>query len=166
MEAAPVPRSWKDITSGYRFSLVSGAFACLVTLIVNISVTIWVAKLPDVDGDSGGRRVLYEGSCSKSKTINTGLHVLINLLSSVLLSASNYGIQCLSAPTREQVDKAHHQDDYLDIGVVSLGNLSHQTHLTRALWFTLFLSSLPLHLLSVKAPKSHFFHAILYQEMI
>lgn len=139
--------SWKDLTSGYRFSLVGGALACLVTLVVNISFMFWVTTLPEIDRDSVGRRVLYEGSCDTTKTINTVLHVFINLFSSILLGASNYGIQCLSSPTREQVDKAHAEDTYLDIGIVSVRNLSRQTRQTRALWFILFLSSVPIHLL-------------------
>lgn len=145
--AGPVARNWRDITSGYRLSLVGGAVACLITLVINIVVTIWAGTLPDLDNDGRGRRVLYEGSCSKSKGINTGLHVLINLLSSVLLGASNYGIQCLSAPTREQVDKAHARGSYLDIGIVSVRNLGKQSRLTCTLWLTLILSSVPLHLL-------------------
>lgn len=140
-------RTWRQITSGYRFSLVVGASTCLVVLVINTAVTIWAATLPDVKGESAGRRVLYEGSCTKSKNINTGLHVIINVLSSVLLSASNYGIQCLSAPTREQIYKEHARNRYLDIGIVSIRNISGQTTLSRALLFTLFLSSVPLHLL-------------------
>lgn len=138
---------WAQIVSGYRLSLVGGAVACLVTFALNLSVTIWAGTLPDFDQDGGGRRVLYEGSCSKSKNINTGLHILINILSSVLLGASNYGIQCLSAPSRSQLDEAHAKDRYLDIGVVSVRNLSHQKRGSRALWLTLILSSIPLHLL-------------------
>lgn len=140
------PRRRKSI-SGYRLSLVGGAVACSVALIINLVVTIWAATLPDLDGDGSGRRVLYEGPCDVSKNLNTGLHVLINLLSSVLLAASNYEIQCLSAPTREQVNMAHAEGSFLDIGIVSIRNLRWQSRATRILWATLVLSSIPLHLL-------------------
>lgn len=147
--AGPAVRSWGEITSGYRFSLVCGASSCLVILVVNLAVTIWAVTLPDVhsDGISMGRRVLYQGSCDQSRAINTGLHVLINIISSVLLGASNYGIQCLSAPTREQVDEAHARNDFLDIGIVSIRNMFRQTPGALGLWLLLVLSSVPLHLL-------------------
>lgn len=140
-------RSWTQLTSGYRCSLVTGAFACLFTLIVNLAVTIWAATLPNVDKDGKGRRVLFQGSCQTSKDLNVALHLLINLLSSLLLGASNYGMQCLTSPTREQVDKAHSGGRCLDIGIISLKNLGKQTRATKALWYTLVLSSVPLHLL-------------------
>lgn len=140
-------RSWREISSGYRFSLVIGAASCFAIFIINIGVTIWAEGLTDHDQDDGGRRVLYEGDCEKSRNLNTALHVLINVLSSGLLAASNYGIQCLSAPTRRQVDESHAEGEYLDIGIVSVRNLRRQGYLSRALWFTLVLSSVPLHLL-------------------
>lgn len=146
MRSRPV-RSWADITSGYRFSLVTGASGCLFTLIVNLAVTIWAATLPDEDQDGNGRRVLFQGSCKTSKDLNIGLHLLTNMLSSLLLGATNYGMQCLSSPTREQVDKAHASGCCLDIGIISLKNLWKQSRLTRALWYTLVVSSVPLHLL-------------------
>lgn len=137
----------RKVTSGYRFSLALGTVSCLFTLLINLAATIYAGTKPDLDNDGRGRRVLYTGSCDTSKNLNTVLHVLINILSSILLGASNYGIQCLSAPTREQVDKAHAKGTYLDIGIVSVRNLRHQTHLTRLLWVSLVLSSIPLHLL-------------------
>lgn len=64
----------------------------------------------------GGQRnqTLYVGDCEKTQQINTGLHVLINLLSTTLLSASNYCMQCLSAPTRDDIDVAHARGKWLD----------------------------------------------------
>ena len=38
--------------------------------------------------------VLYEGSCSKVKKLGIGLHFVINILSTVLLAASNYCMVC------------------------------------------------------------------------
>lgn len=140
-------REWGMIGQGYRLSLVTGAVLSSTTLIINVGVTIWAATLTDHDKDGGGRRVLYEGSCDTSRKLNIALHVLINVMSSGLLGASNYGIQCLSAPTREQVDDAHAAGKYLDIGVLSVRNLRRQRGLARLLWFTLMLSSVPIHLL-------------------
>jgi hypothetical protein len=141
--------SWRELTSGYRSSLVSGALACLVSLFINLLVCFWAATLPLPSGDhhSGGRRALYEGSCDEVDSINTRLHVLINILIVVVLSACSYGIQCLSAPTRRRLDKEHSQNKYLDIGVASVRSLWQQKWGVRIPWILLLLSSLPFHLL-------------------
>lgn len=136
------------LPSGYRFTLFGGALGCLLTLIVNLGITIWALKLPAVDGaDNPGRRVLHEGSCRTSQTLDTALHVIINILSTVLLASSNYGIQCLSAPTRTQVDEAHKSGSWLDIGILSVRNICKLPVKQRVLWLLLVLSSVPLHLL-------------------
>lgn len=76
---------------------------------------------------------------------------MINVLSTVLLSGSNYCMQVCSAPTRRDIDLAHSSATakWLDIGVPSLRNLKHISLRKRALWCLMGLSSLPLHLLSV-----------------
>jgi len=55
-------------------------------------------------------------------------------------------MQLLSAPTRKNVDRAHSQGIWLDIGIPSLRNLRFSSWLKRSLWFLLALSSIPLHL--------------------
>jgi len=78
---------------------------------------------------------------------NTALHVLINALSTMLLAGSNYTMQVLSSPTRQDVDAAHARGQWLDIGVLSPRNLRLIPRKRAALWYTLALSSVPLHLL-------------------
>lgn len=57
--------------------------------------------------------------------------------------------QCLSSPTRIEVDKAHAQGRWLDIGIPSIRNVRHLSRQRIKLWVLLALSSLPLHLLCV-----------------
>ncbi|KAK3899103.1 hypothetical protein C8A05DRAFT_46749 [Staphylotrichum tortipilum] len=64
-------------------------------------LTAWAGTQHEPDGNGIG--ILFEGSCSRVRTLNTALHVVINALSSVLLAGSNYCMQCLSAPTRSQM---------------------------------------------------------------
>lgn len=71
-----------------------------------------------------GIGTLYMGKCNRVNTWNTVLHVVINILSSILLSASNYATQVLASPTRSECDKAHARRDWLDIGVSGLRNLT------------------------------------------
>lgn len=75
------------------------------------------------------------------------LHLAINVLSTVLLGASNYCMQCLSSPTRGDVDKAHSKGVWLDIGVPSVRNLRRISGRRFALWCLLAVSSIPLHFL-------------------
>lgn len=79
--------------------------------------------------------------------MNTGIHLAINALSTILLSSSNYCMQCLSAPTRKELDNAHSKGKWLDIGVMSTRNLRGIATKRVVLWWLLGISSLPLHLL-------------------
>ncbi|KAK5070204.1 hypothetical protein LTR51_007901 [Lithohypha guttulata] len=74
-------------------------------------------------------------------------HIGINAISTLLLSASNYAMQCFAAPTRADIDRAHQVGKWLDIGVPSLRNLRHIPRRKTLLWWMLALSSLPIYLL-------------------
>ncbi|CAM1509531.1 Fc.00g032700.m01.CDS01 [Cosmosporella sp. VM-42] len=135
-----------NVPSGWKFSLTTGAITSLVVFLINLIVTIYSLTIPQSGGHGNGRRILFEGSCSKSRTLNTWLHVLINIFSSVLLAASNYSMQCLSAPTRADVDRAHARGEWLDIGIPSVRNLFKIPPRRTVLWWLLIFSSVPLHL--------------------
>ena len=80
-----------------------------------------------------------------TKRLDLWLHLGINLLSTLLLGASNYTMQCLSAPTRDEIDKAHQQRISLDVGTLSFQNLRRISWRRVILWWLLALSSIPLH---------------------
>ncbi|KAF2430337.1 hypothetical protein EJ08DRAFT_660813 [Tothia fuscella] len=129
---------------GWRFGVLACATGACTVFIINLVATIWT--LAAHGAGKGGRQVLYEGSCEETRKLNLGIHLLINILSTILLSSSNYCMQVLSAATRQDVDKAHAKGVWLDIGVPSFRNLR-RIHKRRALlWWLLGLSSLPLHL--------------------
>lgn len=77
---------------------------------------------------------------------SVGLHIVINILSSALLSASNFTMQVLNAPTRSECDKAHAQGHWLDIGITSLHNITKIKWPRSVLWLLLGVSSVPIHL--------------------
>ena len=56
-------------------------------------------------------------------------------------------MQLLVSPTRAEVNKAHEQQRWLDIGIPNIRNLRFVSIRNRILWFLLVFSSLPLHLL-------------------
>jgi hypothetical protein len=129
---------------GWRFGVVSCACSAFFVFIINLSGTIWAIR---TKGQQDGRGTIYGGSCTRVRELNVAIHLLINVLSTILLSASNYCMQCLSAPTRIEVDKAHAKRQWLDIGVPSIKNLTHISAKRVLLWWLLGLTSLPLHLL-------------------
>jgi hypothetical protein len=103
-----------------------------------------------------GIATIFTGSADEVSRMSTLLHVIINVLSTLLLSASNYAMQVLSAPTRNECVKAHQQRQWLDIGILSMRNIGSLTLLRKVLWFALGRSSIPLHLLYII--PSHFLH--------
>jgi hypothetical protein len=133
-------RVFGDRFTGWRFGALHFAGWATIVFLINMIVTIWGSTVRH----SG---VLLEGNCDRVERLNTGLHVLINILSTILLSGSNYCMQCLSAPTRSEVDKAHAQGKWLDIGIPSIRNVRHLSRQRIILWVLLALTSLPLHLL-------------------
>lgn len=138
--------SWTARFSGWRggvlASIVVTAFVLLLNVIlVIVATTVWDPK--------DGIATAFTGDCTKAARWTTALHLLINLLGSLLLGASNYCMQRLVAPTRKEIDEAHAKRKWLDIGVPSIRNLSSINKGRVGLWILLGLSSLPLHLMWV-----------------
>lgn len=129
---------------GYHFGVLWCAGLAAIVLAINLIFTIWaVAK----SGVQDGLGTLQDGSCKRTTSLTNWIHIAINVLSTLLLGASNYSMQCLSAPTRSEVDKAHSQGIWLDIGVPSVRNLRRLSTPRIVLWWLLAISSIPLHLL-------------------
>ena len=112
-------------------------------LVIKVIVTIWGTSRSGVSG----LVTIYDGNCSKSKKLNLWIHLAINIWSTLLLGASNYCMQCLSSPSRPEIDKAHNQNIWLDIGVPSVRNLRRVSWNKIVLWWLFAISSIPLHLL-------------------
>jgi hypothetical protein len=128
--------------SGWRFGVLHFATWASIVFTINLIITIWGSV---AHGETEG--FLMEGDCTYIKRVNSGLHVLINVLSTILLAGSNYCMQCLSAPTRREIDKAHASRKWLDIGIPSVRNLRYISRWRLVLWLLLGGSSVPLHLL-------------------
>lgn len=130
--------------AGWRFGAISAALLAIFSLLINVAAIIWLEIHPH---DSNGLVQVYTGNCHLVRQMGLWVHLGINALSTLLLGGSNYCMQCLSSPTRREIDRAHAQGKYLDIGVPSARNLrSIATH-KAVLWWILAISSVPLHLL-------------------
>lgn len=129
---------------GNRFSILFCAVSAGIVALINSVLTIWAWKSFGVKAGFG---TIQHGNCDQTKKLSLWLHLAINALGTALLSASNYTMQCLSSPTRQDIDKAHFQCKWLDIGVPSLRNLRRITWKRIILWWLLAITSLPLHLM-------------------
>lgn len=78
--------------SGWKFGVITGSVASIVVFPINLAFTLWgLGHRANEDGI----RALYEGDCEKVHRLSVGGHLLINILSTILLSASNYCIVCI-----------------------------------------------------------------------
>ena len=76
---------------GWKVTLSLASAACVVVLAFNLGFLSWAAARHRVHGDKG---VLYEGNCDHVRHLSTGIHLLINILGTILLGASNYCMVC------------------------------------------------------------------------
>jgi hypothetical protein len=123
-----------------RVVLLLACTAATLIFLVNLISSIVIYKTVNE-----GR--LFHGKCTTANIVSSTSHIVINILSSLLLGASNLCMQLLSAPTREEVDAAHKERKWLDIRILIVRNLRHiARHRVFAL-VVLALLSLPLHFL-------------------
>lgn len=128
--------------SGWRGGILAAATSTGIVLLTNLTFTIWAGST-----SKSGLRIgtLYEGECGTVRHADTWLHIAINAMGTILLRASDFTMQCLSAPTRSEIDVAHSKGRYLDIGLPSLNNLNGWKK--KVMFTFLVLSTLPLHFL-------------------
>ncbi|KAH8429848.1 uncharacterized protein LDX57_007519 [Aspergillus melleus] len=125
---------------------------CITGLIlaINIILTITATVIAYRRQSNRGQfqmAELYNGQCARSSHWATGLHVVINVLSTVLLGASNYVMQSLGAPSRADIDQAHAKSRWLDIGTASFRNFTVMDTRRKVLWVLLLISSTPIHMI-------------------
>lgn len=145
-KAAQQPRkSWRRRFSGYRGGILVSISISTFVLILNL-VLFLLAKLSwTPDRVNPSIITAMRGDCHKAHSLTIFLHLVINLLGSLLLGASNYTMQRLVAPSRREVDRAHAKRKWLDIGVPSVRNLTSISRTRAFMWLLLALSSVPLH---------------------
>ncbi|EQB56389.1 hypothetical protein CGLO_03604 [Colletotrichum gloeosporioides Cg-14] len=73
------------------------------------------------------------------------LHLLLNILSTIILASSSFFMQVLNSPSRNEVDETHAARNWLDIGIPSWRNAFRLSRFKLWSWIILFLSSVPIH---------------------
>jgi len=129
----------------WRTGIKVALFTSILVLVTNVVLLIIAACTHD--GYRAGTGIIHQGQRERISRLTTLYHILINILSTGLLTSSNYCMQLLSAPTRSDIDKAHSQGQWLDIGILSFRNLRYIPKRRVILWLLLAVSSWPLHLL-------------------
>ena len=116
----------------------------VTVMIVNLTLTIWAfLKHKPVKGVG----TLFTGSCTLASRLNIGVHMLLNVVSTLFLGAGNYCMQILVAPSKQEVAAAHEKRNFLDIGVPSVHKLWSIERLRTFLWVAIGITATLLHLL-------------------
>lgn len=136
--------SWRIWLSRRSRALMLQIGITVLVLVVNFTLTFIVfSRYPSMNGVG----LIYSGDCNTVARLDQWIHLLINVMSTGMLSASNYCMQLQAAPTRADVDAAHRRNRWLDIGIPSLRNLGQIRGWRLCGWLLLAFSSVPLHLL-------------------
>ncbi|KAI3336909.1 hypothetical protein HD806DRAFT_475133 [Xylariaceae sp. AK1471] len=141
-----------NIYSSWRGHLSTGwKRAARVNCITLVALSAVLLVLSSLSLRNGAQKTIffYSGDCDEGNVshLNTGLHFLINVVSTLVLASSNFFMQILNAPSREEVDAAHAKAYWLIIGVSSVGNIFRVSRFKLWCWVALLLSSVPIHLL-------------------
>jgi hypothetical protein len=93
--------------------------------------------------------MFFEGTCDGGSAVklNVALYLLLNIVSTAVFASSNFFMQVLNAPSRQEIYAAHRAGAYLGIGVPSARNALRVSRFKMLSWIVLLLFSIPLHLL-------------------
>lgn len=137
----PLARSWNTRFPGWRGGMVGFCILGAIVLLTNVSALIWAAR----HLDDAPYATMITRSCKSVSNMSFWIALAINFFSTALLAGSNYCMQCLSSPTRDEVDDAHAQSYHLNIGILSWRNVKIFRKRRIFLLCVLLLSSVPLH---------------------
>jgi hypothetical protein len=128
-----------------RTMLSIHALLALTVLVINVALTVWAIR--SYPPDYRGVGTITFGNCSTINTINSAVHLALNIVSSLFLGAGNYCMQTLVSPSRSEINHAHSKGISLVIGVQSLKNLRYINRRRRIIWALIGISAALLHLL-------------------
>lgn len=133
------------LTGWRKSAIVNTILVSLVLVVLVISqLSLWLKS-----GDPFGYHIIHSGGCAGDGVgrLNTLLHLIINILSTLVLASTNFFMQILNAPSRAELDSAHEKGSWLDVGVPSPRNAFRVCFFKTIMWLLFFLSSVPIHLL-------------------
>ncbi|KAF4499899.1 hypothetical protein FAGAP_3900 [Fusarium agapanthi] len=120
----------------------------LASILTIFLVTALVMSRHVVNGGGAsifGETAILNDSCDKISRANLWIHLAINIIGTGVLGSSNFFMQVLVAPTRQDVDRAHASKRWVEIGVHSIHNFRFISKRRIFLWALFSLTSIPLH---------------------
>ena len=138
----------RDRFSGWQMGMILAIFADLAIFFLVLALTVYTALN---FRRTGYQATLIDNNCDSVRSWSTWLHLGVNVVCTILLATSSYTMQCLTSPSRKEINKAHQRGNCMDIGVPSFQNLLRTSPRRMLSWLVILLSSLPLHLLANSA---------------
>ncbi|KAL2159688.1 hypothetical protein VTH06DRAFT_2257 [Thermothelomyces fergusii] len=113
---------WFFRGGGWRAGVTMNVVVMFVVLITGfVCLAVAISRASRGEGTSA----IFTGDCGTARAMEWGLHAVINVFAAVMVAAANYTFQVLSSPTRDEVNAAHWNRDWFEIGIPSLRNLRH-----------------------------------------
>ncbi|KAH7193009.1 uncharacterized protein B0J16DRAFT_69169 [Fusarium flagelliforme] len=115
------PLRTRSLMTGWRGGVGLNMFVAFLILAASVTcLALASAK---------GHMTTWESTLMQSNTttvegISRGIVAAVNIFAIALIAGANYVVQILNSPTRAEVDNAHQNFEWLDIGIPSLRNLS------------------------------------------
>jgi len=134
---------YNNFVSGWHAGLIRAFVLSLCAFILNLIIYVWLYTRYDA---TAGTATIMNDSCTTVRNANIGVHAGLNVLSTMMLGASTYAMQGVTAPTRQEVNEAHAKGIWLEIGTHSVRNLFHVRKRNLWIWVVLALTGVPFHL--------------------
>jgi hypothetical protein len=129
---------------GYQSFLFYRVIAVAITFVFNVAWLIWAKVQYGIVGNIG---TIQRGDCDAIENLNTRLHVIINVLTTIVLAASTTFMILAYSPSRPEINAAHARHKRLSAGSIGFRNLKYISREKMLIYVILVLSSVPLHLL-------------------
>lgn len=139
-KSSTVKKQW---ATGIRLS----AYANAAVLLINIVLTIVGASYGNQF--SSVLVSMYQGNCAHTKRVASGLHIMINILGTILVATSSYCCQLLMAPARQDIDNAHAHRVWLPVGTFNIKMLTLLPRHRKLMWYLMFGTSIAIQLMYV-----------------
>lgn len=108
--------NWRrsSVGVGERFSRLSGWRMSAFINTVLVSNVLFVLIFSHLilwakSGNLNGYHIIHSGKCAEKSVgrLNTLLHLMVNILSSLVLASTNFFMQVLNSPNRAELDSVH-----------------------------------------------------------
>lgn len=127
-----------------------GTWVCCAAVILCVILEVTLLAYATRVGSAGqGAGILMIGNCKRVRQLELWLLLPLNIAGTMLIGASNYVMQVVSAPERAEIDRAHAYAQQVPVGGIRFRDLDIKVlnKSRQIIWWTLCLSSVPIHFL-------------------